>query len=150
MTEKAINVVFDGHSTYWVGKMKIERGNVFLRAFPSFRWSLALGNVKDLMKNYSEKTVYDLKRGKLESKKIRVYPFDLSDYSTDHATMNNDFMREMESLKAERNYLYGFVQRMQELLQSTDSLDLLKSKFKDDYQYFTGLTPQYLFNKKDK
>ena len=56
----------------------------------------------------------------------------------------------IESLHAERNFLYGMVKEMESMIKTAGMHDLLKMKFKDEYSYFTSLKPGFMYNDNDK
>lgn len=154
MIKEDCKAVFIGKETIWIGNVR-EKGSVvsvrvpnkFLPVFSRFR--PLLSNVKDHMKVFQEKILISLNEGRTDER-VRVYSIDLDTFEKNHADFNGRLLRDYEGLVAERNFLYGMVKKLEDLLKTQGLDDLLKTRFKDDYTFFTGLRPGFLYNKDDK
>lgn len=154
MVKEESRAVFIGKDTVWIGWVKEEDDTVFVRvpnkAMPFMsKYRPILSNVKDHMSDYQEKVLISLNDGRGDEK-VRVYPIDLDTFESNFVDINPRVKRSIESLHAERNFLYGMVKEMEGMLKTAGMHDLLKMKFKDEYGYFTSLKPGFMYNDNDK
>lgn len=107
-----------------------------------------LSNIHKHIDNYEERILVNFAEGRTDQK-IRVYPFDIDTFEPYYPMMNSELKRTVESLSAERDYLFQRLMEMEEILRVAGMDNLVKEKFKQDYDYFTQLRPGFTFNKPD-
>ena len=142
--------VFLGRDTVFFGWVSIENNTVYTRV-PNkklpflFKKLPVLSNVKDHMEDYEERTLISLNEGRTDNK-VRIFPFDLDTFEPYFSSMNPSIKRRIKSLEKERDFLFQYAKELEEIVNLTGNQDLLKRKFKTEYDFYQNLRPGYTFN----
>jgi len=112
-----------------------------------YEWRKIYGNITNHLTTFKEIQLFDVEEGRTEDV-VREYPLDFDTLEKNFIDSNSNATVEIQQLTEERNYLYRLVRELQEQIKTLGSNDLLKSRFKDDYSFFTGLKPGFLHNQK--
>lgn len=150
------HIVCHGLDTVFIGDILVENGDVFVKKRPTGRlkrffmpwkkdWVLLTGNVGEKLKVYTEKKLIDMRDGRTDVM-VRVYPWDIDTGKEDFTKINSSMLREYKSVIEERDYLLQLWQDIKIVLESGGLMDIMKSKFKDEYAFFTGLKPDYMMH----
>ncbi len=144
MTEE-YRASFRGKKSYWVGWIR-EKGNNIFAVVPSklFPWrkkeKLLASNIKHHIRNYSERKLMDLNSGITEHT-IRCFPFDIHTFEPYYPDMNPELVRELTSLRSERDFLFQYSKELEDTLQSHGMSDIVKKDFKAQHDFFMSLKP---------
>ena len=143
--------VFRGRRSFWSGWVKEENGKIFVDVpHNKFPWlkekKLLVSNIRQHLKNYTEIKMMDIGKG-LSDQTVRFFPFDIDTFEPFYPDMNPDLLRELESLRQERDLLFQHSKELEEAIERHGMSDVLKKNFKAEHDYFMSLKPGVIITK---
>lgn len=112
------------------------------------KWIVVAVNVKEIIANFEERKLFSFFDGILENQNIRIYWFDLkNNLKPYYPKISSELVRDHNSIIQERNSLFAELQEIKQLIKTGESLDTIKLRFKNEYDFYTGLKPGYMYNK---
>lgn len=131
-----------------------DNGDIFAKTpswFPGlYKKRLLGGNLKTMMKMYQERFLLSLDDGRMSDLKVRVYPFDLDTFDPDFGQLNPSALRELESLRVERDFLFQAMNELKDIVKTAGMSDRIKDFTKREHEFYTGLRPPFVpMDKKD-
>lgn len=138
--------IFIGADNVFTGIGRQEGDSVLFRRkrkIPLFKkWQPIHSNIRKKLANYMELPLYDLNAGCVTDQMIRIYFMNFHDFKEFHYQLNPALLRELESLRNENTFFYHFCNDLQDLVDAAGQGQVLRAKFKEDFDFFHGMKSQ--------
>lgn len=149
--EEEFKCIWDGEETISIVTLKTDGKNFYAKKkhkmFPWIEdWHLVTGNIRDYIGDYQEKKLFTFGEG-ITDERVRIYDRDICDMTKNSGKMNEFFMRRMKNLESEKDFWFRLAQEAFSQIKDESMQDLVKQKFKDDYDYYVNkIKPNYTYN----
>lgn len=150
-TKKEYKAAFIGKHTFYAALVREEEGNIMIQTKGLIKkWRPVVGNLKEQMLAYKEKSLYDPDKGRTETK-VKIFPFDIDTFEQNFEAMNAEAQVELQTIIKERDYYLNQCMRLDNMLKQAGIEGMLKKQTKANHEFYTGLKPPFFgTNKEDK
>jgi hypothetical protein len=152
--KEEFRAVFMGKETFKSVWMRIDNETVFVRVpfklFPFLsKYKPLMRNVSEKLRLYYEKKLLDNDFQRSESK-VTIFPIDLDTFDEHELEVNREASRLIKDLQAKNDILSQENRDLKSLLEDNSNSDTFKRRTKDEYSFWTGLKPDFMFNQNNQ